>query len=95
MIPTFLLGFVCGVFVSVFEAYLEKAASNQKAVSLAVRTITKATDQKYEVLLEDGRVFRGAEGSVWREYPSGNRAHTGLEAWLSDRLTAFRWEDQR
>ena len=36
------------------------------------------------------REFRGS-CTVWHEYPSGNRAGTHIERWLSDREKSYQW----
>ena len=37
--------------------------------------------------------YRGSP-TVFRHYPSGARCDTKMEAWLSDRVAAIRWQEE-
>lgn len=50
-------------------------------------TWRRLDDEEEEVVLEDGRAFRG-EGLIWHQYPHGTLAPDWLAKWLSEQARA-------
>lgn len=58
--------------------------------ALTVVDFEKLKGEDAIITLSDGRQFRGS-GTVWREWPSGRRAPTGIEALCADEWTKQMW----
>lgn len=71
-------------------------------------TIREVGPRDYEITIEWERgiirrllnmkprtaVYRGSD-TVWHEYPSGDRVGVLLDSWLSDRVTAWKWQHEK
>lgn len=88
-------GFVIGFCFAEFRrkqslAKREKETQQQPDQPLRVARVLFGAGTDTIIELADGRSFRGG-CTVWRAYPSGDRAPIDTALWLSDREKEYNW----
>lgn len=89
-----LVGFAFGIgtcWILILRAKRPRRVLRARIRHPRVRGVSHAPDGDLVVTLTDGSQWRGS-CTVWHECPSGERASTSLELFLSQIWTRERWE---